>query len=226
MRKMGLLLIAAVAFSYLHCGGTALRPPVRDYVEPRHQAKIAEAGQQTTLGTLEQRLVIYDARLWLKALQPDSVHHQLVRLTKSFQGYVLKSEDDETSIRVPAADLTRAMDIIEKLGKVTKRSIAGQDVTDEYRDLETRLDSAEKGRQRYLELLSKAENVASALQVERELERLSNEIELLKGRLQRMDHLVQYATVTVYTESEVRLGPIGLLSYGIYKAISWLFVRS
>jgi hypothetical protein len=55
---------------------------------------------------------------------------------------------------------------------VKDKNIAGEDVTEEYRDLEIRLDSAEKTRQRYLELLNKAERVKEILKIEKELERL------------------------------------------------------
>ena len=46
-------------------------------------------------------------------------------------------------------------------------------------DLEIRLENAEKARNRYLELLDKAETVGEVLSVEKELERLNEKIDLI-----------------------------------------------
>jgi len=101
----------------------------------------------------------------------------------------------------------------------------GEDVTEEYRDLEIRLDSAEKTRKRYLELLNKAEKVDEILKIERELERLNGEIDLLKGKINRLTHLAQYATITVQTSNGVKKGVLGYAFYGVYSGVKWLFVR-
>jgi hypothetical protein len=68
---------------------------------------------------------------------------------------VLSSGRDKTTLRVLAIHFKEALGQIEKPGKVTDKNISGEDVTEEYRDLEIRLDSAEKTRKRYLELLYK-----------------------------------------------------------------------
>jgi hypothetical protein len=112
------------------------------------------------------------------------------------------------------------------LGKVQSQSVSGQDVTDQYRDYQIRLENAEKSRDRYLELLAKAENVEAALQVERELERLNETIDLLKGRMNRMDHLEAFSTITVQIKERKKPGVLGYVGLGVYHAFKWLFVRN
>jgi hypothetical protein len=137
---------------------------------------------------------------------------------------VLSSEDGSTAIRIPASSFKDAIREIEKLGEVTAEKITGQDVTESFRDLQTRLDNTQKTRQRYLSLLDMAKNIEEVLMLEKELERLSREIETYKGKIERLEHLVEYCTITVKTSQEIRPGPASYLFYGLYSGIRWMFV--
>ena len=69
---------------------------------------------------------------------------------------------------------------IEKLGDVTHRDIKAQDVTDEYVDLQARLKNAYAIRDRLNDLLAKA-SVKEALEIEKELGRVTEDIERMEG---------------------------------------------
>jgi hypothetical protein len=170
------------------------------------------------------RLVISSASIHIEAVHEDTVRARVVGLAEKYKGYVLYSGESRTTIRVPATRFYDAIAEIETFGKVTGKDISGQDVTDEYQDLNTRLDNAEKTRLRYLALLDKAENVNEMLSIERELERINGQIESLKGKLARMSEQVEYSSITVSTLKAIRPGPIGYVFYGLYKGVSWLFV--
>ena len=170
------------------------------------------------------RFVQYEAYITISSSSPDSVHQSVLKLVNNFKGYVLKSEKDMTIIRVPSADFSEVVKEIEKLGIVANKEIKGEDVTEEYHDLTIRLESTKKVRDRYLELLKIANSVESALQVEREIERVNKEIDLITGKLNRLQHLVRFSTISVSTAKEVKPGPIGYIFYGAYKVIKWLFV--
>jgi hypothetical protein len=174
--------------------------------------------------TSNERLVISSATIFIESLEPDSVHSWVIDMATKYNGYVLSAEKGTTSIRIPATGFRDAVKEIELMGKVKNENITGQDVTEDYKDYQVRLDNAEKSRQRYLALLDKAQNVDEILQVEKELERLNNDIELVKGKLDRLSHLIQYSTITVKTADEIRPGPLGYIFYGLYAGIKWLFV--
>jgi len=173
----------------------------------------------------KSRVVLYDASLTLRLKEPDSLNKKLPQLTKKYNGYVMTVGDNLSTIRVPAAQLNNFLQDLSALGKVTARSLSGQDVTDDYTDYTIRLDNAEKARLRYLQLLEKAENVEAAVKVEKELERLNSEIDLLKGKLARFDHLAAFSTVTIHVEKKHKIGLLGYPFVGLYKGIKWLFVR-
>lgn len=129
-------------------------------------------------------------------------------------------------IRVKSDQLNEAITTIEQLGKLTNKNVSGQDVTNEYRDYKIRLENAQKARNRYLELLKIAENVEATLKVEKELERLNNTIDLLKGKMNRIDHLDQFSTITINLKEKKNPGILGYVGLGLYHAVKWLFVRN
>ncbi|MFM7854433.1 MAG: DUF4349 domain-containing protein, partial [Flammeovirgaceae bacterium] len=71
-----------------------------------------------------------------------------------------------------------------------------------------------------------AENVEAALKVEKELERLNGEIDLITGKLNRLSHLSDFSTIDVELVEQKKIGVLGYIGIGIYKAMKWLFVRN
>jgi hypothetical protein len=168
-------------------------------------------------------MIIYDATLHLQMKRTDSAQAKITTIAKKYGGYLLNSSPSTVTIRVLSAQLHTACDEIALLGK-TEQTFNGRDVSEEYLDLSIRLENADKTRKRYLELLDKAHNVDDALKIERELERLNNTIDQLKGRLQQIDHLVAYSTVTVRVSEKKILGPLSYVGIGVYKVVKFLFV--
>lgn len=173
----------------------------------------------------EDRMVVFDATLRISVQNADSLNRKLTGVFKKYDGYAVTLGNDRSTIRVNAASLNKAIADIAQLGKLKSKTLKGSDVTDEFKDFGIRLDNAEKARQRYLELLSKAENVEAALKVEKELERLNGEIEILKGKRERLEHLSDFSTIDIYIDQKQKLGILGYASVGAYKAVKWLFVR-
>lgn len=172
-----------------------------------------------------ERKVIYNASLELQAKQVDSANANLMRIAHRYEGYVLRTGPEKASIRVRSEKLNNALDDIARLGKVRDRKVWGDDVTEEYADLEIRLDNFRKTRLRYLDLLQKANNVEETLKVEKELERLNREIDLIEGKMNRLSHLTDYSTIDVYYKSRPKPGILGYVFIGVYKGVKWLFVR-
>jgi hypothetical protein len=183
----------------------------------------------TTAGLATEKVdrkIIFDAYLSISVENPDAANIQMEQIAKKYNGYVSQSGTYSTIIRVESDKLNEAIGEISELGKLHSKSISGQDVTDEYMDYQIRLENAEKSRLRYLELLEKAENVQAALMVEKELERLNETIDLLKGKMSRIDHLSDFSTITVSIKEKKKPGLIGYVGLGLYYSVKWLFVRN
>lgn len=173
---------------------------------------------------LEDRLIIYTASIHVivKTLEDQTI--ALKNLIEQHKAYIASSSTGSWTIRVPQTAFETLLEQVANLGEVKSQRRYTQDVTAAYRDVEIRLETLEKSRQRYLELLNKAEKVPEILEIERELERINLELESMKGRLKLLDNQVQYATITVNLEEKVKPGPLGYVGIGLYKVVKWLFV--
>ena len=177
------------------------------------------------LGAPIEQKIIYSAFLTLTVKNIDTTLSSIKAIAKQYKGYVSESGTSRAVIRVDSQFLNDAVADIENLGKVERKTVKGQDVTDKYLDLSIRLDNAEKARDRYLALLAKAENVEAALKVEKELERLNLTIDSLKGQRNKISHLTKYSTITVNLKEKQKLGILGYVGVGVYRSVKWLFVR-
>lgn len=173
----------------------------------------------------EKRMMIFNASLKLSVKNADSLNSELNRLTSRLEGYSVILGYSRSTIRIPASRLNDAINEISKLGKMSEKRLVGSDVTDEFNDYEVRLENATKARQRYLELLAKAENVQAGLMVEKELERLNGEIEMLKGKKELLNHLSEFSTIDIDIHPREKPGVIGYVALYAYKGVKWLFVR-
>jgi hypothetical protein len=198
------------------CAGTAA-------ARASASATLSEAPGTATADKTGERMIVSEAFLTLDVPDVDAAVTSVVEVSKKHNGYVVSS-GNRTVIRVEASAISAAVDEVAALGSVASREIREQDVTKSYSDASLKLENAKAARARYLELLSKAENVQAALAVEKELERLNGEITLLESQLGNLAHLAQYATITVSLRKQVTPGPLGWIFYGLYKAVEWLFV--
>jgi hypothetical protein len=174
----------------------------------------------------EERKILFSADLSITVKEPVEANAQMKDIARKFGGYVQEEGTARTVIRVSSGRLDEAMAEVAALGKVTSKNLTGKDVTEEFMDLQIRLDNAQKARERYLELLAKAENVEAALKVERELERLNETIDLLRGRINRIEHLDAFATIAARWSERKKPGPLGYVAIGLYQSVKWLFVRN
>jgi hypothetical protein len=142
-------------------------------------------------------LLIYTAVLTMGVFGVEQALESVESLAREAGGYLLERNDTSITVRIPATRFRTALDGVGKLGDELHRQVNARDVTDEYADLEIRLRNAEVMRQRLESLLAKTGNIGDALAVERELERVAQTIEQIKGRLKLLGEQVAFSTITV-----------------------------
>ena len=194
-----------------------------------HQSDLSSsnnAQEQLTEPNTTDRKVLFSADLTLLVATPDTASLQIQQIAKQFGGYINEISNQRSVISVKSDQLDAAIEAVSRLGKIQKKNIIGIDVTEAYFDFKVRLDNAMKARDRYLELLAQAENVEAALKVERELERLNEVIDVITGKINRIDQLESFSTITIYLKEQKKPGILGYVGLGLYKAVKWLFVSN
>ena len=101
------------------------------------------------------------------------------------------------TIRVPATMYGDFRAFITELDELTSSSEQGEDVTVQYYDTEARLAVLLAQAERVRAFIAESNNLDEIFRIERELVRISTEIEQLTTVRNRLDNLVAYATVYV-----------------------------
>lgn len=104
----------------------------------------------------------------------------------------------EATLKLPPESVTGFLNFAEQSGEVINCNTESQDITDDYYDVQTRLESKRKSLQSYYELLKKASTVEEIGTVQGYINQITEEIESLTGRIKMWDSQVSYASVRVY----------------------------
>lgn len=111
-------------------------------------------------------------------------------------------------LRVPADKFRYVMDGLSSLGNVPYSSINADNITEQYTDVQARLNSCQAEETRLLALLDKADTVEEMLQIESYLSDVRYEIESYTAQIKNWDSRISYSTislsiqeVSLYTDS-------------------------
>jgi uncharacterized protein DUF4349 len=134
----------------------------------------------------------------------DQAFQTAMQVAARYGGYVQSSSTSGTrvrsgslTIRVPSSAFDRAMADLSGLGTVQSRSISGQDVTNEYVDLNARLRTWEAQEAVLLRLMKRATSVEATLRVQSNLQDVQFRIEQIKGQLRVLSNQTELATIDV-----------------------------
>lgn len=144
-----------------------------------------------------ERILVYTAQVQMAVFQVQESIDKVLKIAQDAGGYMSERHEDELVVRVPAAKFDEVMEKVLEMGNVMSRHVRVQDVTEEYLDLMLRLKNARVMRDRMAQLLEAAKTVEETLKVEKELNRISTEVERLEGRLKWLRNQVAYSTITI-----------------------------
>ncbi|MWV17995.1 DUF4349 domain-containing protein [Pseudomonas sp. L-22-4S-12] len=183
-------------------------------------------------GKASGRLLVWTADFSLQVQDMGKARSQLSERMLALGGYVEEKSDygDHSQsfvFRVPADAFETALGSVEQSGKVLSRHVKGEDVTEQYVDVETRLQNNIALRDRLKELLGKARDIQDILQIESELNRIQSEIDSMQARMRILKDQIQMATIRVELRQQEApkpatiYGPLGYL----YKGTEWFVTK-
>jgi hypothetical protein len=187
-----------------------------------------ETVSQGTIPACEESVIIYEADCSLTVKSVSDSIRAIESLTKGFNARVesVKSSDRYGSaavvVRVPVAQFDALLKSLTKIGRVTGKNISATNVSDEYRDLSSRLDSAQKVRERLQTLLQKEISVAGRIAILREIDRITTKIASVKARMDYLKGMADLSTVTIslYAERQDTLSGYIVSSFGWIASLS------
>src|SRR5699024_11926322 len=116
--------------------------------------------------------------------------------------------DDDISgqmvVRVPEEHFqTFLTDAEEAAVDVLSREVSGQDVTEEYVDLESRLKSKQVVEERLLEFMDEAEKTEDLLKISDDLSTVQEDIEVIAGKMEYLENHSDYDTVEIIVHEDL-----------------------
>jgi hypothetical protein len=162
--------------------------------------------EQSDAAAKPERMLICTGELRVEVARPDETMASFQSQVADWGGYLQRQEDRTLVVRLPAARFDAAFEWVRQSGRLLSESRQALDVTEEYLDLDMRLENARRSRDRLLEILQRATAVEDILKVESELRRLTEEIERMEGRKKYLADQVAMATLAA-TFQPVADGP-------------------
>ncbi|MEO8609341.1 MAG: DUF4349 domain-containing protein [Chloroflexota bacterium] len=157
------------------------------------------------------RVILKTASLSLVVDAADSSLAAISKMAEGMGGWVVTSSTSmvttaagqsvaqgSITIRVPADKLDEAMTQIKSgAGKVEYENVSGQDVTQQYVDLSSRLTNLEAAEVQLRKIMDDAHKTEDVLNVYNQLVSTRGEIEQIRGQIQYFDEASAYSSISV-----------------------------
>ncbi|WP_410769354.1 DUF4349 domain-containing protein [Fontibacillus sp. BL9] len=150
--------------------------------------------------------LIYRANVAMKVKDYGKAQSEIRNLVTLTGGYIVEFSENQSQherggtfiLKIPAAGFSSFLDRLEQLKPETiQQSIQGQDVSEEYVDLESRLKVKQAMEARYLKFVDEATQTSQLVEFVNELERIQTEIEQIKGRMRYINNNVSFSTIEI-----------------------------
>jgi hypothetical protein len=105
-------------------------------------------------------------------------------------------------LKVPPERLDEFLEYANENATVLNSRMDSDDVTSEYFDITTRLETKRRSLESYYVLLENAESLEDIISLQRTIDSITEEIEAFEGRLRVLNSLVSMATVTLFIRQE------------------------
>ncbi len=238
MKAAARLLAALLATFVLAACGSPLARALPPQEQPAYFAPVAPesgvAGGEESVRALDssvfteagpavERLVIRTANLSLVVKDPAVSAKTIAAMAEAMGGYVVSTNLYQTSygdpavlstqgsitIRVPAEKFEEAMTRLkEDAEEVRSENVSGQDVTQEYTDLQSRLRNLEAAETQLREIMASATKTEDVLRIFEELRRVREEIEVTKGQIKYFEESASLSAITVELIPDVAAQPL------------------
>lgn len=154
-------------------------------------------------------LVIKNASLTIRVASPEATLSEVDHTVASAQGtinsqsirYQGDAETVELTLQVPSDKfeglLAQLRDLRAPRSHVVVDTVSGQDVTQQYQDIQAQLQNLRASRDAYQSLLSKATKIGDVIALTRELTNVQTQMDELQGRQQYLSQRAAVSTINL-----------------------------
>ncbi len=178
--------------------------------------ELANASGDLTVVERSNRMIVKNADVRLMVKDTDVAIDRATQIVGDAGGYIVSSrvwyqdyygnnlKYAAITIGVPVEEFEKVLSRLRGLAvRVVDEVAAGEDVTEQYVDLQSQLQNLEATRARIQEFLKDAKTVDEALRINQELANIESQIEQIKGRMNYLNDRSAYSTITINLEPEL-----------------------
>jgi len=177
---------------------------------PVAQVSLNQAEQTQSAPVATERKIIRNAELQLEANAPEESQTKIGKIAESKGGFVVETQSSASdakaatrdtvtmTVRVPSAKFDEALnEIRQTANRVIGEIVKGEDVTEEFIDIEARLKTQKALETQFLEIMKRSNTVADALNVQTEIARVRGDIEKIEGRKRFLESQASLSTIKI-----------------------------
>ncbi|MBM3151835.1 MAG: DUF4349 domain-containing protein [Chloroflexi bacterium] len=183
----------------------------------------SEGGEyNASLPSSQERLVIMNANLTIVVADPETKMNDIAALAEGMGGFVVSSNLYQTytnsgstapeayiTVRVPAGQLDTALTQIKAdVVEVQNENRSGQDVTQEYVDLSSRLKAYEDALEQLEAIMETNTTPEEVLNVFNQMMYYREQIEIIKGQMQYYEQASALSAISVTIIAEETIQPL------------------
>ncbi|MBE1555378.1 DUF4349 domain-containing protein [Sporosarcina limicola] len=152
------------------------------------------------------RMIIHQAQLQVNVKNLEQAQLEIEKKVAEYGGYIVESnvyrENDDIvsgniTVRIPEKHFQTFLKDAEEKADILERNVTGQDITEEYVDLQSRVKSKRAVEARLLEFIGKAQKTEDLLKISSDLASVQEEIEVLVGKMNYFENQTSYSTVEI-----------------------------
>lgn len=173
-------------------GSLGIIPPVDMGGAPQLDVKDRKFVTQSDLSLVVESVnnSINDIESKLNSVNGILVNKSVSKPSEAQTGYI--------TVRVPLDKSSNFINDLKKMAvKVVYENTNGNDVTDQYYDIQSRLDTLEKNKTRFQEIMDAATKTDEILNIQNQIFSLQDQIDSLKGRLKYLDETSKTVLISI-----------------------------
>jgi uncharacterized protein DUF4349 len=200
------------------------------------KVSLSDVDKVEVINEAADRKIIRNADITMEVESTTDAQHQVTTIAESHGGFVVTSEakqrenidpskrtvDIKLVARIPADRFGAALDQIKKLaGNLPEANVNGQDVTEDFIDLEARIKTEKALELQFLDIMKQADTVQEAMEVQRQIAGVRTDIEKLEGRKRFLENRSSLSTITVNIQAPkvIAVNPTGV-GHSVRDAVS------
>jgi hypothetical protein len=216
MKKWRHLLICMLVFLLTSCSSQSEEKSSMDMANSNESESGAvaisedsavESDEKSKSDDSVNRMVIYKANLRMRVKNFENAQREMEAKAKKYGGFMIGSNSYRDSneqvsgsitLRIPQEHFQGFLNDAEGVAEeVLERNVNGQDVTEEYVDLESRMKAKRAVEERLLEFMKNAQKTEDLLKISNDLSVVQEEIERVMGRMKFLENQSALSTITI-----------------------------